>query len=116
MLVVAGLVALSAGGAAAWLVAAGVLAAFAVDATLARRTPIVRRTVPSVVARGVAAPLTVAGTPRGPGRLRVRQPQVPDITVDPPEANDGLDARLVATRRGRHSLPAVAGRGDGPPR
>jgi uncharacterized protein (DUF58 family) len=114
MLVVAGLVALPAGGAVALLVAAAVLAAFAVDATLARRTPIVRRTVPSVVARGVASRLTVEGSPRGPGRLRVRQPQVPDIVVDPPEAFDGLDAQLVASRRGRHSLPAVAARVDGP--
>jgi uncharacterized protein (DUF58 family) len=114
MLVVAGLVALPAGGAVALLVAAAVLAAFAVDATLARRTPIVRRAVPSVVARGVASRLTVEGSPRGPGRLRVRQPQVPDIVVDPPEAFDGLDARLVASRRGRHSLPAVAARVDGP--
>ncbi len=114
LLVAAGLLALPAGGAVALLVASGVLAAFAVDATLARRTPIVRRTVPAVVARGVAAPLLVTGSTRGPGRLRVRQPQVPDIAVDPPEGDDGLDARLIASRRGRHVLPAVAARVDGP--
>ncbi len=114
LLVGAGLVALPAGGSVALLVASGVLAAFAVDATLARRTPIVRRTVPSVVARGVPSALTVTGSPRGPGRLRVRQPQVPDIVVEPPEADDGLTARIIASRRGRHSLPAVAARVDGP--
>ncbi|MBV8950942.1 MAG: DUF58 domain-containing protein [Actinobacteria bacterium] len=114
LLVASGLVALPAGAALALLVASAVLAAFAVDATLARRTPIVRRTVPSIVARGVASTLTVAGTPRGPGRLRVRQPQVSDIVVEPPEADSGLDARLIASRRGRHTLPAVAARVDGP--
>ena len=114
LLVGAGLLALPAGGAFALLVASAILAAFAVDATLARKTPIVRRTVPSIVARGVGSPLSVEGSPRGAGRLRVRQPQVPDIVVDPAEADDGLDARIVASRRGRHSLPAVAARVDGP--
>lgn len=114
LLVGAGLLALPAGGAFALLIASAILAAFAVDATLARKTPIVRRTVPSIVARGVGSPLSVEGSPRGAGRLRVRQPQVPDIVVDPAEAYDGLDARIVASRRGRHSLPAVAARVDGP--
>jgi uncharacterized protein (DUF58 family) len=114
LLVVAGLLALPAGGAAAVLAAAAVVAAFAVDAVAARRTPVVRRTLPGTVARGVPARLQVEASARGAGRLRVRQPQLPDVVVDPPEGDGGLDARVVARRRGRHVLPAVAARVDGP--
>lgn len=91
-----------------------VLAAFVADAVLAHRRPVVARTVPSILARGVPSRLaiTVDGAPGIP--VRVRQPRVPDVSVVPPEATGGLDARIVAGRRGLHNLPAVAVRSRGP--
>lgn len=114
LLIVAGLLALPTDAQVALLAAVAVVAAFVVDAVLARRPPVVRRTVPGVLARGVPASLTVDASAPTAGRLRVRQPQVPDIAVDPPEADGGLDARVTARRRGRHVLPVVAARVDGP--
>lgn len=114
LLVVAGLLALPTDVALATFAVLAVVTAFVVDAVLARRPPVVRRTVPGVLARGVPASLTVEAGTRAPGRLRVRQPQVVDVTVEPAEADGGLDARVTARRRGRHMLPAVAARVDGP--
>ena len=67
-----------------------------------------------ILARGVAAPLTVAATPAGPGRVRLRQPIPPDLALDPREADGRLDATLTPLRRGRHTLGAVATRAEGP--
>src|SRR5258708_7346598 len=96
------------------VLAAVIVVATVVDAVLARGAPRLSRSVPPVLVRGIAAPLVV--TAGGPAqlRVRVRQPAVPDITVDPPEADGRLDARVTALRRGRHRLPAVAARRVGP--
>jgi uncharacterized protein (DUF58 family) len=114
LLVAAAGLALVTGVGIAALAAAAVLVAFAVDALVARARPTVSRTVPGVLARGVPAPLGVeVGQPRA-GRVRVRQPIGPDFAVEPPEGDDDLDATLVAHRRGRHALPPIATRVDGP--
>ncbi len=83
------------------------------DALLARRAPRVTRTLPAVLARGVGVPLaiTVQG---GGGAVCVRQPLVPDLTLDRREDDGGLTATLTPRRRGRHVLPAVALRARGP--
>jgi uncharacterized protein (DUF58 family) len=94
--------------------AVAVLAAFAVDAFVARARPVITRVMPNVLARGVPARLTIETDPRGGGRVRVRQPVGPDFTVEPPEGDNGLDATLIARRRGRHLVPPVAARVDGP--
>lgn len=91
-----------------------VVTACLVDATLARGRPKLDRTVASNLALGVPSPLTVDATLPGPGRARVRQPRVPDITVEPVEADASLVASLVPRRRGVHTLPAPAARVDGP--
>lgn len=89
-------------------------AAFVVDAFMIRRAPSVRRDMSTVLSRGVASPLHVESR-RSPGvRVRLRQPQVPDIAIEPPEGTDVLDASVIARRRGRHHLPPVATRTDGP--
>ncbi len=89
-------------------------AAFVVDAFMIRRAPSVRRDMSTVLSRGVASPVRVESR-RSPGvRVRLRQPQVPDIAIEPPEGTDVLDASVIARRRGRHQLPPVATRTDGP--
>ncbi|HEX6312949.1 MAG TPA: DUF58 domain-containing protein [Acidimicrobiia bacterium] len=93
--------------------AAGVVTACIVDALLGRVPARVERRAPTVLARGVAAELSVR-TEVGVGSARVRQPLVPDIEVTPPEADEHLEATVRARRRGRHELPAVATRLAGP--
>ncbi len=89
--------------------------AVAVDARLARRTPAVTRDVPPVLARAVPARLRTEVTDEAAaGHVRVRQPLVPDLGVAPQEGDGGLDAELVARRRGRHVLPPAAVRRHGP--
>lgn len=85
-----------------------------VDALAVRRPPEVRRSAPHILSRGVAAPLRLEVAGPVPGRVRVRQPLPPDLRATPSEADGGLDATIVARRRGRHVLPAPALRADGP--
>jgi uncharacterized protein (DUF58 family) len=96
--------------------AIAVAAAFVVDAIMSRRKPVVHRRVPGVLARGVPAELALeaAPAPLGAGALRLRQPLVPDVAVDPPESDDRLDASVRARQRGRHALPPPATRMRGP--
>lgn len=89
-------------------------AAFVADAFAARRRVRLTRAVPPILSRGVATPLGVTAYPHGRGRVRIRQPALPDVRVVPSEADGHLDATIVARRRGRHVLPAVAARRQGP--
>ncbi len=98
----------------ALLAAIAVGAAFVVDAIVSRRRPVVHRHLPGALARGVAASLTLDAEPVGAGSLRLRQPLVPDVAVEPAEADRRLDARVRAGRRGRHTLPSPAARVRGP--
>ena len=100
--------------AVALFAAVAVAAAFVVDAILSRTRPVVHRHLPGALARGVAASLTLDAEPVGAGSLRLRQPLVPDVAVDPAEADGHLDARVRARRRGRHTLPSPAARVRGP--
>jgi uncharacterized protein (DUF58 family) len=94
--------------------AVGVAAAFVVDAVASRSRPVVHRHLAGALARGVASSLTLDADRAGAGSLRLRQPRVPDIAVEPAEADDRLDARVRAGRRGRHVLPSPAARVRGP--
>ena len=101
--------------AVALLAVVAVAAAFVVDAATCRARPALRRQAPAVLSRAVAAPFEIDADMAAPGtHLRLRQPQVPDVVVDPPEADGHLRAQVVARRRGRHSLPPVATRVTGP--
>jgi uncharacterized protein (DUF58 family) len=94
--------------------AVAVAAAFVVDAIVSKPRPVVQRRLPGALARGVDASLTLDAVGTGAGSLRLRQPLVPDVAVEPPEADDRLDARVRARRRGRHTLPSPAARVRGP--
>jgi uncharacterized protein (DUF58 family) len=84
------------------------------DAFAARRSPHVEVEVPRMLSRGVPAPLIVRASSRDASRVRVRQPVVPDIDVDPGEGAAPLLASIIARRRGLHSLPPAAVRVVGP--
>jgi uncharacterized protein (DUF58 family) len=96
--------------------AIAVVAAVAVDAIVSRPQPIVHRRLPGVLARGVPSELALDAEPAslGAGALRLRQPLVPDVAVDPPEGDGRLEAQVRARRRGRHTLPGAAARVRGP--
>ena len=98
----------------ALLAACGVAAAFVVDAIVSRPRPVVHRAVPGALARGVPSSLTLDAEGGGVGSVRLRQPLVPDVEVDPAESDGRLDARVRAARRGRHTLPSPAARVRGP--
>jgi uncharacterized protein (DUF58 family) len=98
-------------GAIAAVVLAGAIVA---DALAVRRAPEVRREVPRHLARGVSARLRIDTEREGLGRVRLRQPAPAALALDPPEADDRLEATIVPRRRGRHTLGAVALRSEGP--
>jgi uncharacterized protein (DUF58 family) len=100
--------------AVALFAALAVAAAFVVDAVVSRARPVVHRRLPGALARGVDASLTVDADLTGAGTLRLRQPLVPDVAVEPAEADGRLDAHVRAGRRGRHTLPSPAARVRGP--
>jgi uncharacterized protein (DUF58 family) len=85
-----------------------------VDAAAARRTVRVRRAVPRTLARGVPARLTVETGDDRAASIQLRQAEPPDVTISPSEGRGGLDAQLVARRRGEGVLPPVAARRTGP--
>lgn len=96
----------------ALLLALALAAATAVDAWWVRRPPAVVREMPTQLARGVPAVLRLE--PGEPGRVRLRQPLPPDLELVPAQGEGALEGRLVARRRGRHTLPAVVARTTGP--
>jgi uncharacterized protein (DUF58 family) len=88
--------------------------ATAVDARAARRRPSTERDVPEILSRGVPAELRVRAAPSPGGKVRVRQAAPQSLEIEPREGDGGLEASLVARRRGRHVLPPVATRATGP--
>ncbi len=115
-LAVIALLAIVLGPIAAALLAAALAGALLADAIAARRPPGAQRRMPAIVARGVAAPRAGHLPPAAPRgrRLRGRQPTGPQIEIAPQEADGGLEAQLVARRRGRWTLPPAAVRVAGP--
>ena len=93
-------------------IVAALLVMTAIDAWSVRNPPDVTRTAPHILSRGVPEALTIT-LGRRAFTTQVRQPARPDVEVVPAEADGGLDAEIVATRRGRHLLPAVATRSTG---
>ncbi len=90
------------------------VAAVVYDTLVARRPLRVDVHVPGAVARGVPSQIAVVVAGDAPARVTVRQAQPPDVAITPPRGTAGLEADLVASRRGRHDLPAPAARRSGP--
>ncbi len=97
-----------------YLLFVAVLAAAAVDGLVARKHPRMQRRVTEVISRGVPAEIEIDLTGPSVRRARVRQPSPPDVVVEPPIGRRGLEATLLAERRGRHVLGAPAVRVTGP--
>jgi uncharacterized protein (DUF58 family) len=83
------------------------------DAVSVRRRPEFTRRMPAVLARGVAVGLEV-DVVAGRGHARLRQPVPPHFTVEPAEADGGLQAAVTPRRRGRHRVVDPAVRLTGP--
>jgi uncharacterized protein (DUF58 family) len=96
------------------LAAVALAVAVVVDALAVRAPPRLERSIPNVLSRGVPAAVRVEPVGERAGRLRLRQPATPDLAVESPESDGVLEATVVPRRRGRHVLPAVASRGEGP--
>ena len=94
--------------------AVAVVVATALDATGARHPPEIARALPASLARGRPERLEVSTAARPAVHVDVRQAAPPDVSVTPAEGRAGLDSEIVARRRGRHVLPAVAARATGP--
>jgi uncharacterized protein (DUF58 family) len=109
-----GLLAIALGPVVAALLVAALAGVVLADAIAARRPPGAVRRVPAIVARGVPATLTVEAPDAGDRRLRVRQPRLAHIDIEPQEAAGGLDATLIARTRGRWTLAPAAVRVAGP--
>ena len=96
------------------LAAVALAVAVVVDALAVREPPRLERSVPNVLSRGVPAAVRVEPVGERAGHLRLRQPATPDLAVENRESDGVLEATVVPRRRGRHELPAVATRGEGP--
>ena len=103
------------GAVVAALLLAALAGAVIADARAARRPPRARRHAPAIVARGVAAALSVEPAADDARALRIRQARpAADIDVVPQESDGPLHARLVARRRGRFALAPASLRVGGP--
>jgi uncharacterized protein (DUF58 family) len=90
-----------------------VIAATCADAWTVRRAPVIERAVPEVLSRGVPVELTVRTT-RTDRSVMLRQPSGPELRVAEAEGTGSLTASVLATRRGRQTLPGVASASLGP--
>lgn len=82
------------------------------DAWAVRKVPRVTVDVAPILSRGVPSPLTAAVAPaRG---VVVRVVGTADVRVEPDTGTGGLEAAVVARRRGTHVLPPPATVAEGP--
>jgi uncharacterized protein (DUF58 family) len=108
------LVALVLPAALALLALIALVGAFLVDLRASRDQPRVAREVSGVLVRGQATELTVTVEGPGAGRALVRQAATPELELGAREGVGGLATTLTARRRGRHELPELAIRTEGP--
>ena len=94
------------------LAALALAAAAVTDALGVRAAPPVTRHLATILARGVASPLSI-DVDASAAAATVRQAAPPDLCVTPAEGDGGLRATVVPRRRGRHLLPPPAVRLDG---
>jgi uncharacterized protein (DUF58 family) len=114
LLVVVALVALVVPVPIGVLAVVAVIVAFVVDAFSVRGAVAVERSVPPVVSRGVASPLSIAIVGAPSGAIAIRQPMPATVLLEPDEADDALEARMVPCKRGRYALSAPVVRRTGP--
>ncbi len=94
--------------------AAVLIAAVAFDAWTVRAQPVIRRTVPQIISRGAPARLAIAAAVPSAHAVRLRQGAPSGVALAPSEGVGELDAELTARVRGRHVLPEIGCRTEGP--
>ena len=85
-----------------------------VDARSVRAAPEVARTVPQILSRGVSSRFVVDVATADARSLALRQSSPPDLAVEPKESKGSFEGTVTPKRRGRHILPEVAERSEGP--
>lgn len=95
------------------LAAIALAAATVVDALSVRRRPGVERHIPSVLSRGVPAPVEVRTVAPSAGVVRVRQMTPQGIASQPREGDAKLESVLIARRRGHYLIGPVGIRAEG---
>lgn len=100
-------------GAVVGLLVVAVAVAFVVDGLANRRPITIHRDAPTMVSRGVAAPLALH-LDTAVTNASVRQARPPDLEITPAVGQMSLDATVVGVRRGVHELPPAAARVVGP--
>ncbi|HUO73722.1 MAG TPA: DUF58 domain-containing protein [Solirubrobacteraceae bacterium] len=90
------------------------LAATAFDAWVVRKPPELARTLPQVLSRGARVPVRIEARAPGARALRLRQATPAALALDPSEGGATLESALVPRTRGRHALPPVGVRAEGP--
>jgi uncharacterized protein (DUF58 family) len=96
-------------------VAAVVLvAAVAFDAWTIRPRPDVRRSVPQIISRGTPVRMAITASVPAARAVTVRQGAPAGVALAPNEGGGELNAELTARVRGRHALPEVGCRAEGP--
>ncbi len=90
------------------------IAAVAFDAWTIRTRPAVRRSVPQIISRGTPVRMGIAAAVPAAHAVTFRQGTPSGIALAPNEGVGELDAELTARVRGRHVLPEVGCRAEGP--
>jgi uncharacterized protein (DUF58 family) len=85
-----------------------------VDARSVRTAPEVARTLPQILSRGVTSRFTVDVATSDARTLALRQGTSPDLVVEPQESTGSFEGTVTPKRRGRHVLPELAERSEGP--
>ena len=94
--------------------AVAVVVATVIDARAVRTTPEVERRVPQILSRGVPSPFTVDVALADARATLLVQATTPDLVIEPRSAPGSFEGTVRPKRRGRHLLPAVAERSEGP--
>ena len=94
--------------------AVALLAAVAFDAWTVRAQPTVRRGVPQIISRGSPVRLAIAAAVPAAHAVALRQATPAGVALTPSAGTDAIDGELIATDRGRHVLPEVGCRAEGP--
>ncbi len=100
-----------------WLVVASallLLAVTAADGWSVREAPTVQRTVRAILSRGLGTPLNISALAHDGRKVLLRQPATPSLSIEVSAGDRELSGELIASRRGRHTLPGVASASVGP--
>jgi uncharacterized protein (DUF58 family) len=114
LLAAAALLVLVLPAAVAALLAVALTGAAVADLAVVRKPPRLVRTLPTILSRATPYRLELAIEGSRARRVTLRQPRPESVEIEPQEAEERLEARMVARRRGRHELPAPGARSEGP--